>query len=207
MKSMSFDRFAGLGAIVAGIGGLGYSYAFIVMYVLGQSPALGFELSSFFLLLGGLASTTVILALYNRFLSKDPNVSAFARWAMLLGLIGTVGAAIHGGHDLAIVLHPPASPLPGDLPSPTDPRGLVTFGLTGISFFVYSWLLAHDEGFPKNLSYLGYLAAVLFIVLYLGRLIILDPTQPVVAGVAILSGFIVTPIWYIWLGIVLRRGQ
>jgi hypothetical protein len=203
MKSMSFDRFAGACALVAGIGGFGYSYAFIVLYVLGKSPALGFELSSALLLLGGVASSAVVVSLYNRY-SSAPE-AAFARWALFLGTVGMLGAAIHGGHDLAIVFHPPAETLPNDVPSPIDPRGLTTFGLTGIAFFILSWLMARGGGFPKGLGYLGYAVAILFVVLYLGRLIILDPTQPVVTAAAVLSGFIITPIWYIWLGVVLLR--
>jgi hypothetical protein len=57
------------------------------------------------------------------------------------------------------------------------------------------------------LSYLGYLAAVLLIILYLGRLIIYTPTNPVILIPALLSGFLVNPIWYIWLGISLWGGR
>ena len=38
-------------------------------------------------------------------------------WALLLGVAGMTGSAIHAGYDLANVIHPPASPLPADLPS------------------------------------------------------------------------------------------
>jgi hypothetical protein len=34
-------------------------------------------------------------------------------------------------------------------------------------------------------------------------LIILDPKNPIVLVDALLSGFIVNPVWYVWLGIVL----
>ncbi len=49
-------------------------------------------------------------------------------------------------------------------------------------------------------------AAVLLVLTYLGRLVILTPTNPLVAGPAALVGLVVNPVWYIWLGRELRRG-
>jgi hypothetical protein len=43
------------------------------------------------------------------------------------------------------------------------------------------------------------------LVLYLGRLIILNPKNPVLLISAVLSGFVVTPVWFVWLGTELRR--
>jgi hypothetical protein len=43
-------------------------------------------------------------------------------------------------------------------------------------------------------------SAVLLIVLYLGRLIALDPTNLVILVPALLNGFLINPGWYIWLG-------
>jgi hypothetical protein len=45
------------------------------------------------------------------------------------------------------------------------------------------------------------------VVLYLGRLIILEATNPVIVIPALLEGFIVNPLWYIWLGLVFLRSQ
>jgi hypothetical protein len=64
------------------------------------------------------------------------------------------------------------------------------------------WLMGRSAQFPRALSYWGYLLAVSLVVLYLGRLIILDPKNPIVLLDALLSGFIVNPVWYVWLGIV-----
>ncbi len=67
--------------------------------------------------------------------------------------------------------------------------------------------MGRSKQFPRGLSYWGYLLAILLIVLYLGRLIILDPKHPLVAADALLSGFVVKPVWYLWLGIVLWRSK
>jgi len=114
----------------------------------------------------------------------------------------------HGAHhiDLANALHPPAS-LNTDLPNPIDPRGLLTFGIAGLGLFILSWLMTQDMRLPKGLAYLGILSAILMIILYLGRLIVLQATSLVIVIPALLEGFIVNPLWYIWLGFMFLRSK
>jgi hypothetical protein len=52
---------------------------------------------------------------------------------------------------------------------------------------------------------LTYALGALLIVVYLGRLIVLSPGSPFVLYPAALTGFIVNPIWYIWLGALLSK--
>lgn len=119
---------------------------------------------------------------------------------------GAFGALIHGGYDLANALHPPAiSAVQADLPDAIDPRGLLVFGLAGLRLFLVARLIRQDRLFPRRLSYWGYLAAASLVVFYLGRLIILDPTNPVILVAALLSGFVFNPVWSIWLGSRLLR--
>jgi hypothetical protein len=192
MKS-AFERFAGYCAVLAGIAGFLYSVAFIIL----RSDML----SALFLLLGGLFGSAALTALYERLRGTD---SAFAFWGLLFALAGAIGSAIHGGFDLSNALHPPATAT--DLPNPVDPRGLLTFGFAGIGLFVFSWLILQSASFSKNFGYLGYLSAILMVILYLGRLVVLQATSPVIILPALLEGFLINPIWYIWLGIVLLRG-
>jgi hypothetical protein len=58
---------------------------------------------------------------------------------------------------------------------------------------------------PRALAAVGLLAALLSLVLYVGRLVILDPARPMIAFPALLAGFVVNPLWYAWLGVELRR--
>lgn len=194
MKS-SFETFAGWMALFAGVSGFLYSVAFIVL----QSNLL----SAVFLLLGGLLSTAALTALYQRLRGTD---SGFALLGLLLVLSAALGSAIHGGYDLSNTLHPPAS-LNTDLPNPIDPRGLLTFGIAGLGLLLLAWLMTREMAFSRNLAYLGILSAILMIVLYLGRLIILQATSLVIVIPALLEGFIVNPIWYIGLGLMFLRGQ
>jgi len=194
MKS-SFEKFAGWMALFAGISGFLYSVAFIVL----QNNLL----SALFLLLGGLFSTAALTALYQRLRRTE---SGFALLGLLLALSAALGSAIHGGYDLANALHPPAS-LSTDLPNPIDPRGLLTFGIAGLGLFLLAWLMTQEMRFPRNLAYLGILSAILMIILYLGRLIVLQATSLVIVIPALLEGFIVNPIWYIALGLTFMRDQ
>jgi len=191
----SFEKFAGWSAILAGISGFLYSISFIVL----RSELL----SALFLMLGGLFSTAALTALYQRVRETE---SGFALFGFLLGISGVLGSAIHGGYNLANAIHPPSADIAG-LPSAIDPRGLLTFGVAGLALFILSWLMTQQSGFPKRLAYLGYLSATLMIVLYLGRLIILDATSLVIVVPALLEGFIVNPLWYLWLGRTLARGR
>jgi hypothetical protein len=184
----SFDKFAGWSAILAGFSGFLYSISFIVLR--------NNMLSGLFLMLGGLFSTPALTALYQRVRETE---SGFALLGLLLSLSAALGLAIHGGYDLANALLPPASPS-SDLPNAIDPRGLLTFGVAGLGLFVLSWLMTQHGSFPKALAYLGYLSAVLMIVLYLGRLIILEATNLAIVVPALLEGFIINPLWYVWLG-------
>ena len=189
----SFEKFAGWMAILAGISGFLYSVAFVVL----QSNLL----SALFLLLGGLFSAAALTALYQRLRGTE---SGFALLGLLLTLSAALGSAIHGGYDLSNALHPPSSLNP-DLPNPIDPRGLLTFGIAGLGLFLLSRLMTQNMNFPKGLAYLGMLSAILMIVLYLGRLIILQATSLVIVIPALLEGFIVNPLWYAWLGLTLFR--
>jgi hypothetical protein len=197
-----YESFAGLCAVLVGIGSFLYAIAFIVLVVGERAPELGVLLSSLSLTLTGLFSTVVLVAIYNRLRETD---ATFALLALLLGIAGALGSAVHGGYDLANAINPPAPP--ADLPSQIDPRGLLTFAVSGIALFIIAWLIWKGRQFPIGLAYLGWVSAILLIILYLGRLIVLAPTNPVILVPALLNGFLVNPAWYIWLGVALRGAR
>ena len=207
MKTNPFERFGGLCAFIAGVGGLCYSISFVIISK--SAPDVSNVLSPLFLLIGGLLSTAVMLALYQRLRETD---ATFALWAALLGVVAALGSAVHGGYDLGNAINPPAlsASFQTDLttlPSQVDPRGLLTFGVTGIAFLVVAWLIVRGGQLPRGLGYLGYALAILLIIVYLGRLILLSPNNLFLLGAAGLTGFILAPLWYIWLGLVLWRRQ
>jgi hypothetical protein len=197
MKTTSFEGFAGLCAILAGVMGLLYSLSFLVL----KNDAL----IALFLLLGGVFTTAALTALYQRLREVE---ATFALWGFVLGLTGALGATIHGGYDLANAINPPKADVLAlnNLPSQLDPRGLLTFGIAGLGVLVLAWLMGRSHAFPAGLSYLGLTLGVLSVVIYLVRLIILDPAaSPLIPAALALTGFIVNPAWYIWLGMTLWR--
>ncbi len=183
-----FKKDSYLSAYLAGIAWLLYAYYFVI--------ARDLLLSSLFLTLGGLLATKVFIALYKMLKDKD---EGFALIIMVLGVAGALGTMIHGGYDLANVINPPVG-MNATLPSQIDPRGLMAFGLTGLAVLKSGWLMGKDSKFSKNLSYLSLLSGVLLLVIYLNRLVVLDPSSPILKYSILIEGFVVNPIWYLWLG-------
>jgi hypothetical protein len=163
-------------------------------------------LSALCLTLFGALAMAAWLGMYLRVRDTD---AGFALLTLVLGLVGAIASSIHGGYDLANAVNPPVLGLQqaADLPSQIDPRGIATFGFGGVGLGIAAWLITRERTLPKTLGYLGYLSALLLVVLYLGRLIILDPANPGILVPALLNGFIVGPVFYIWLGYDLWRGK
>jgi len=187
-----FERLAGWAAILTAIAGAAYAVAFVVL----KSAAL----SALFLLSAPLASTLVLAALYGRLRSVQPGL---ARWMFGVALLGAIGASVHGGYDLANVLHPPATP--SDLPNAVDPRGLLTFGVAGLALLAVSWLMARSGEFPAWTPPAALLLGVVLIMTYLARLIVLDASSLLVLGPALAAG-VLSPLFYLGLGLWFLRG-
>lgn len=199
-----YERAAGAAAIVTGIGGIVYSIAFLGGVVEGWAPQAGLTVASLALMAGGLLSVLVLVALYRRLVES---AAAIGLLGLMLMVVGAMGAVIHGGYDLANSAHAPVTDLfaQAQLPSPIDPRGLLTFGVTGLGLLVLGWQSRRSGTLPANLAALGMTVGALLIVVYLGRLLILTPTNLLVAVPAAATGIVLSPIFYIWLGIELRR--
>jgi hypothetical protein len=200
----AYERDAGSAAIVAGIAGIVYSVAFLGGVVAGWAPQLGIVVASVALMLGAVLSVAVLLAVYHRLGGDDAAVGLFG---LILVVVGAAAALAHGGYDLANAIHPPLTDVLGDaqLPNPVDPRGLLTFGASGLGLLVLALLARRAGTLPRGLATLGAVVGLLLMVVYLGRLIILTPTNPIVAAAAGLTGLVLSPAFYLWLGTELRR--
>jgi hypothetical protein len=196
--SKPFERFGAACALAVGVGTILYSAAFVIALRTAVAPAV--TVAALLLLLGGLVTTPVSVTLYLRLRSAD---EGYALWALLLSLAGALGSVVHGGFDLARLVGPPT--LPTEIPNPVDPRGLLTFGIAGIGLFVFAALIRRGGGLPRGLGALGMVAGGLLVVIYLGRLLLFDPTNPVLLVSAALGGFVVIPAFFLWLAIALRR--
>ena len=194
---LDFERGSGYAAIAVGIGGLVYSITFVIFLSSGSRSAA--EISSLLLMVGGLAALPVMLGVYGRLRGAEPG---FAELAVLLGVLGAFGAAAHGAYDLANFIKAPGV-APDGLPNPVDPRGLGTFALTGLALLLVAWVIARGGRLPRRFGTLSLVAGALLVYVYLGRLIILNPKNPAVLVAAVLSGFVVNPVLFVWLGLIL----
>jgi hypothetical protein len=199
MRDGTFERFAGACALLASGAGLAYSISFVI-YLHNASRGSAYA-DALFLLAGGLLSIPVFLALFRLLRATD---EGFALLALVLAIGGAFGAAMHGAYDLANLANPPAS-LATDLPSSTDPRGFATFALAGAALLVAGLLIERGRVLPGWLGRLALLAAGLLLFVYVGRLVILNPKEPALLAAAVAVGFVVNPVWFGWLGLLLRR--
>lgn len=180
-------------AMVVGVALFLYAYSFLILK--------NTLWSSIFLMISGVGTVAVLTSLFRKFKDEDHEL---ALWAFALGTVGALGALVHGGYDLANVINPVMGGN-SDLPSQVDPRGLLTFGLAGVSVVSNSWLMCRVKSFPRNLANLGLLLGALLVVVYLARLTVLDLANPWLKYPVLAEGFVVGPIWYIWLGSILNK--
>ena len=183
---MSFDRFAGWASILAGVAGIGYALAFVVLK---NGP-----LAADFLTLAPLLAVVGLVAVFERVRSID---SGYATLALALGAFGSLAASTHGAYDLANVLHPPAA-IP-DVPFAVDPRGYGTFALTGLAVLILAALAGRSAELPRWVSPLGLALGIFLVLTFLARLVVLDPTSVLVLLPALVSGLL-SPIFFLLLG-------
>ena len=200
--SRTYERFAGACAALVALGGVGYAIAFV--FAVRSAPRGADYAGALFLLGGGLISTVVMIALYQRLRPTDPS---FALLGLVLGAGGALGSSIHGGFDLALLVKRPAGSVTNLPANAVDPRGLLTFGFTALALLVIGWLIVRGAMLPRALGYLAFVGGALLIIVYLGRLIVLNPKSPGLLTAAVLSGFVVSPLWFLWVARVLWRGE
>ncbi|HET6745075.1 MAG TPA: hypothetical protein VFH90_04410 [Candidatus Limnocylindria bacterium] len=200
----AYERTAGIAAILAGVGGIVYSIAFLGGIVLEWAPQLGAAVSASALMTGGLLGVTVLVAVYGRLKDTAPSVALLG---FVLAAIGAGASTIHGGYMLANAIHPPLADVLADaaIPNPVDPRGLMTFGVSGLALLVLMLQSRRSGTLPVGLATLGAVVGIMLVIIYLGRLTIVVPTNPLVAVPAALTGLVLSPAFYILLGLELRR--
>ncbi|MHB8507988.1 MAG: hypothetical protein ACYDGR_04970 [Candidatus Dormibacteria bacterium] len=198
MTQLSFRRDAGLYSIAAGLGGLTYTVSYV--FLASPRPRLAAEVDAVLLLLGGLLTSAVFVGLYNAL--RGEAGGGYALWGLVLGEVGAVGATIHGGYNLSALLSGAPLTLPA---SQVDPRGLLTFGITGAATLVFAAMMSSSQEFRPLLSYLGILDGCLLMLVFYLHLVGQDARGAIFLLPALGAGFVVSPLWYVWLGWELRQ--
>jgi hypothetical protein len=145
---------AGAATALAAVAGFVYSVAFVLMRNAG--------LAALMLAAGGLLSVVALVGVFRVVRDASPGL---AMVGLIFGAIGALGAAVHGAYDLANVLHAPGATT--DLPNAVDPRGFLTFGVSGLGVAVLSGLALRAANAPRTWAWLGLLLGALLIVIHL----------------------------------------
>ena len=192
--SATFQRFAGVCSILVGVGGLVYGLLFgAIVYGAGRGVILSWLTLG---LVGAALATPVAVALYLRLRETD---RAFALLALLFGFVASLGQLENSSLTLAKEV--------GDLVGESsDPAGHFRFGLLGASLFIVGWLIVRGGALPRRLGQLGMAGGVLLALVYLGRLTgVIDPSNELTTLPPVIYGVVIHPVFYVWLGRVLRR--
>lgn len=84
-----------------------------------------------------------------------------------------------------------------------DLDGLWELGAIGAWVLVVSLLAWRGKAWPRNASYLGFAAGALYLLFVVGFLF----KQPALFLIASIAGALTADVWYIWIGLIARRGQ
>ncbi|MDP9281169.1 MAG: hypothetical protein M3P38_03630 [Chloroflexota bacterium] len=202
MDDRSFMRFGGLAAILLAL----TSWAAVLTYATLAQPAadaqlneltnifLGRQIFQFLYALIAFWALFAIVAVYYRMRSAG---EAWSFFATLIGVAASVGTMVAAMYVVANMrLNPPLASV-----SPTNPLGVLSFGLTGLWFLIANLLLWRTTT-PRVLVLLGFVAAA---DLFAGFVAGLSENAGFVYVASLIAGAIGGPIYWLWLGRLLRR--
>jgi hypothetical protein len=201
VSDRSFVRFGGLAGVLLAV----TSWTAVAAYYLvakGGADIVGVQIFQFLYALVALWAIFGITAVYWVVRAQGEAWSFFATLVGVIAAFGTMTSSLFQiAYSRALILLPTdAAAHPPALAS-TDPLNLSTFALTGLWFLIANVLLFR-AGFPRLLILLG---AVAVADLFIGFLASLGERAAVVSYAAIIAGALGGPLYWLWLGILLRR--
>jgi hypothetical protein len=196
----TFQRFAAGSAVVAAASSLTFTIAFAVVVREGDRWAQWVSWTT--LLAGALCSLPVMTALHRRLAEAEPE---FALLGFVVGVGAAFGAATHAAYEWSVLANTPETT--SDLPSAIDPRGFMTFAVTGLALCLFGWLILRTGELGRSAGQLGIVAGALLLVVFVGRLTVLDPNANVIRLAALVSGLVLVPGFYALVGRGLLRAD
>jgi len=202
VSDRSFIRFGGLAGILLAI----TSWAAVVAYYTvaeGGQNIVGVQIFQFFYFLIALWALFGIVAVYWVIRAQGEAWSFFATLVGAIASVGTMTSALYQIASTRSLLSVPPN-VAKDLPaavSGTDPLGIATFGLTGLWFLIANILLWR-AGWPRLLVLLGFVAVV---DLFAGFIASLGSSAQVTTLAGLVAGAVGGPIYWLWLGLRIRR--
>ncbi len=193
ISDRSFVRFGGAAGILLAL----TSWSAVASYVTvaqGGAQAVGVQV---FQLLYALVAVWALFAVVAVHQVARAQGEAWSFFATLVGVAASLGTMASALYTVAYVRANMALP---DIP-PVDPLHLATFGLTGLWFLVANVLLWRAR-LPRPLVALGFVAAA---DLLGGFVAALAGNEALVTAAALVAGAAGGPIYWLWLGVALRR--
>jgi len=198
VSDRSFVRFGGLAGILLAL----TSWLAVVTYYTtaqGGTDVVGVQIFQLLYALTGFWALFGIVAVY---WVTRPESEAWAFFATVVGVVASAGTITSSLYQVAstraALLDTVARPI---LTSPTDPLNVMTFGLTGLWFLIANLLLWRMR-VPRLLVLLGFVAVVDLFAGFVGAL---SAQDSLVTLAAIVAGGVGGPLYWLWLGITLRR--
>jgi hypothetical protein len=188
----AFSRRAGVQAYLIAAFSLVYAVVFLAFVRNHPENTQAAALASALIAGGGLSATIASASVAAR-------IGGDARWWLTaLGVGYGLLSAAHGTFEAIAIQQ--GVPLPAI--SPTDPRGLATFGLAGLWLFTLGLETVAGNGtLPRNLGWLAIVGGLDLIVLFFATVASYENLILATGG---LASVILVPAFWIWAGRVLR---
>jgi hypothetical protein len=197
VSDRSFVRFGGLAGILIAL----TSWLAVVTYYTtanGGTDVVGVQIFHFLYALTAFWALFGIVAVY---WVTRPEGEAWAFFAVVVGLIASADTINASLYQLAGVRAAVLDPSIAVFASPTNPLSVMTFGLTGLWFLIANLLLWRMR-VPRLLVLLGFVAVGDLFAGFLGAL---SAQDSLVTLAAVVAGAVGGPLYWLWLGITLRR--
>jgi uncharacterized protein DUF4386 len=164
------------------------------------------------LALGSLLAIAAVLAISESVRSAN---DGWVRWTSTLAIIGfavnavdwfrsfaldPTRAAVYVQGDAAVKA---ALTVPGAI-AHLDPQAWLRSGAVGLWIFVVSLLALRGGSWPKSLAYLGIAITIVYWLIVVSNLLQIQLFTAIVAGIGLV---ILAPLWYMWLGLRLRKAN
>ena len=198
MSDRSFVRFGGLAGILLAI----TSWTAVAVYYFvakGGQDVVGLQV---FQLLYGLIGFWALFGIVAVYWMTRAHGEAWSFFATLVGIgasFFTIASSLWGVAVIRELIKRPELQTPNA--SPTDPLNVMTFGLTGL-WFLLANILLHRAAYPRLLVLLGFVAVA---DLFAGFVAALSGDTRVVTYAGIVAGAVGGPLYWLWLGFLLRR--
>ena len=198
MSDRSFVRFGGLAGILLALTSWSAVAAYYTVAKAGADP-IGLQV---FQLLYGLIAFWALFGIVAVYWVVRPEGEAWSFFATLIGVGASLGTITSSFYGAAVIREVTARPeLQTPAATPTDPLSVMTFALTGLWFLIAN-LLLRKAAFPRLLVALGFIS---FADLFVGFFAALSGNASVLTYAGIIAGAVGGPLYWLWLGILLRR--